>query len=89
MLGDGQVLLGKPDIELLDRLKITCKVVENQQVDRKFDSQTIKPTFDLNCRTITLNQRRSNSVDVINNNPNMLDCLRLVQIKRQTKKQAD
>ena len=35
---DSQVLLGMPDIELLDILKITYVVVGYQQADRKFNS---------------------------------------------------
>ena len=36
--GDGQVLLGTLDIEMLCILKITCEVTDGQQASRKFDS---------------------------------------------------
>ena len=38
--GNGQVLLGMPNIELLGKMKIMCKVVREQLADRKCDSQT-------------------------------------------------
>ena len=39
--GDSPVLLGMPDLELLDVLKITCKILEGQQADRTFNPLTI------------------------------------------------
>ena len=38
--GNSPVLLGLLDIEPLGLLKIMCKVLDQQQVGRKFDSQT-------------------------------------------------
>ena len=35
--GDGPALLGMPDIELLDILKIMCKVMVAPEVGRNFD----------------------------------------------------
>ena len=49
MPADVLVLLGMPDIELLDILKILCKVMGDQQTDSKFDSQTIQQPTD-QCR---------------------------------------
>ena len=37
---NGLVLVGVPDIELSGLLKIMCKVLDQQQVSRKFDLQT-------------------------------------------------
>ena len=71
--GDGPALLGMPDIELLVILKITCEVIEDQQVGRKFDSQAMEPNGTLNCRASMENKSRSDGVDVINNNLNMSD----------------
>ena len=39
VLGDGLVLLGMPDITFQDILIIMCKVVGDQQADRKLDSK--------------------------------------------------
>ena len=39
---NNQVPLGLLDIESLGLLKIMCKVLDQQQVDRKFNSQTKK-----------------------------------------------
>ena len=36
--GDGPGLLGIPDIKVLDILNIVCKLVDDYQVGRKFDS---------------------------------------------------
>ena len=38
--GDGPVLLGMPDIKLLGLLNKTCNGLDQEQVGRKFDSQT-------------------------------------------------
>ena len=69
VLGDGSVLLEMPDIELLGILKITCDVVEDQQLGRKLNSQTMDPTDTLNCRANMEDENRSDSVDIINNDP--------------------
>ena len=49
VLGDGPALLGMPDIELIGIIKIMSEVVEDQWVDRKFDSQTMAPASTLSC----------------------------------------
>ena len=51
--GDGPALLGMPEIELLDILKTMCTVVEYQQADRTFDSQTMKPFSNLSYKVHT------------------------------------
>ena len=55
---------------------MTCEVVEDQQADRKFDSQAAEPTSTLNFRANTENESRSDSMDVPNNNPNISDYFR-------------
>ena len=57
-------------------LKITYEVVEDQQVGRKFYSQSMKPTGTLNCRTHRGDDGRSDSVGLSNNNPNISDYFR-------------
>ena len=47
--GDGPVLLGMPETELLGIPKIACELVENQPVGMKYDSQIMEPTGFLNC----------------------------------------
>ena len=71
--GDDLALLGMPNIEFLDIPKITCEVVDNKQVGRKFDSQIIEPTGTVNSRAHAGNNSRSHSIGGINNNPNISD----------------
>ena len=87
--GDSPALLGMPDIELLVGLKIMCYVVEGQQVDRKFNSQTVEPSSALSCNKNTHQDSRSDNVDVIKINSNMLDYFRLAKTEKQTKGQAN
>ena len=77
-----------PDIELLGILKIMYNVVEDQQADRKFDSQTMKPAGTLSCRANEENENRSDNAYVININPNMPDDF-TSSTKRQTRRQSD
>ena len=58
MPGDGPVLLGMPDIKLLNLLKIMCEVVEGQQPDRKFDFQIIQPSNGPSSEEKTADQDR-------------------------------
>ena len=73
---DSPVLLGIPDIELLDILKVICDVTEGQQADRKFDSQTIESSSTLSNKVNTDIEGRSYNVDVINSNSNMQNYFR-------------
>ena len=73
VLEDSPGLLGMPDIELLGILKIMFDVVEGQQADRKFDSQSVEPSSTLGYRANTDRESRSNNVDVINSNSNFPD----------------
>ena len=70
---DSQTLLGMPDIELLQILKIMCEVVEGQQADKKFDSKTMELSSTVSCRVNTDWESRSDNADVININLNMSD----------------
>ena len=47
--GDNLVLIGVPDIESFDILKIACDLVRDQQADRKFNSQT-QPSNGPSCK---------------------------------------
>ena len=73
MPGDGPVLFGMYDIELLGIPQIMCDVIEGQQEDRKFDSQTMEPSNATNCKANTDIDRKSYNTDVINSNSNMKD----------------
>ena len=86
---DGPMLLGMPDIELLGILKITCDVVEDQQVGRKFDLEITEATHALNCKTHTVDDCRSDSTGITSNNANMSDYFRSSQTEEQTKKPGD
>ena len=48
--GDCQALLGMLDIELLNVLKIMCKVMSYPHQSRKFNSQTIEASSSSSCR---------------------------------------
>ena len=64
LLGDGPSLLGMPDIQLLDILKMMCEVVEYQQADRKLNSQTIQPYDGLGCKVNMDQQIKTDNADV-------------------------
>ena len=53
MLGDGPTQLEMPGIELLGTQKTMCEVVRDQQTDRKFCSQTMKPSSAIRCQAAT------------------------------------
>ena len=55
---------------------MTCEVVEGQQADRKFDSQTIKLSSTPRCNANTDQEINSDNVDVINANLNTQDYYR-------------
>ena len=76
------------DIEVLGLIKIMFEVVEDQQVDRKFDSLTTEPTVTLNCRINSGDDSRSDGMGIINNNPSISYYCRSTA-KGQTKKPAD
>ena len=50
---DGPALPGMSDIELLGLLKIMCELVGCQQVELKYDSQTIKLSRAPSCKANT------------------------------------
>ena len=85
---DGAVLLGRPDIKLLDILKITCEVMGDQQADRKFDSQTIQQSNNPSCKTNKTQQIRADNENADNVNSNMLDCFRSSTNRAADKGQA-
>ena len=79
-----------PDTELLGILKKTSEVVKDQQLGRRFDSQTMEPTDDVNCKTNMWTNSRLDSNGIINNNPNISDYFRssTKQRDRQRSKQT-
>ena len=74
--GDGPPLLGMPENELLDILKIMCEVVGDQQADRKLESQTIQPSNSPRCKANRSQQTKRDYVGVNDANSNMSDHLR-------------
>ena len=76
MPGDDLALLGIPDNELLDMLKITCKVVGDQQTDRKFNFQTIQLSSGLSCKANTGQLIKTDNVDAVDPSANMPDYFR-------------
>ena len=77
--GDDNTLLGIADIELVCILKIMCEVVEGQQADRKFGSQTMKLSTASGCKANTDWESRYDNMDIINTNPNT----RLLQVQHR------
>ena len=69
--GDGLMLLGMPDIKLLNLLKIMWGVVGDQKADRKFKSQTIWLSNGPKCKANTGQQIKADNVDINNDNSNM------------------
>ena len=47
--GDGPVLLGMSDIELLSILRITCDIIDEPHESRKFNLQTIEMSDSPRC----------------------------------------
>ena len=74
-----------PDIELLGLLKVTCEVVEGQQADRKFNSQTIQLSNGRRCKANTDWEITSDTSDVLNANSKMPDFFRS-SVNRAAKK---
>ena len=56
MPGDGSALLGMPDIEVLDILKITCEVMGDLYKSRMFDCQMIQPCNSPSCKANKVQQ---------------------------------
>ena len=76
VLGEGQALLGMPDAELLDLLKITCELVRDQQGDRKVDAQTKQPSNSPSCKANEGQQIKTDNVDIHDGNANIPDYFR-------------
>ena len=82
--GEGQALLGIPDIEFLGKLKMMCDVIESQEADRKCNSQTMEPSSTPCCKANTETKFRSDNVDAINSNSKVPDSFRCI-----TNREAD
>ena len=52
------------------------KVVGDQQVDRKFDFQTIQPSSRSSCKANTGQQVKTDNMDLVDANSNMPDYFR-------------
>ena len=75
-----------PDIELLGILKIMCDVVEGQQADMKYNSQTIEPPITLSCKVKIVLEKKLDNVHVIKINANMPDYFRFSTNKEDDKR---
>ena len=63
-------------------------VIEGQQAERKFNSQTMAPSTALSCKADTDQERRSDKADTINMNSNVPDYFGPTWTEKQTKEQA-
>ena len=76
MPGDGPVLLMMPDIELLDRLKITCELIGDPHESSNFNLQTIETFSSPSCRANKALQIKTDKVDANDTNANIPDYFR-------------
>ena len=82
--GDGPELLGMPDIELLNILRITCAVISGPHESRKLDSEAIEVSNSSSCIANRTQQMKTDKVGICDNNTNMADYFR-----SRTSKAAD
>ena len=69
-------LLWMLDIELLNVLKIMCKVIDNPHESRKFDSKTVEASDSPSCRTNKATKDETDKVDAHDKHVNMPDYFR-------------
>ena len=73
MSEDDPALLGMLDIELLSILKVACGLVEDQQANSKYDSQTIQLFNGYSCKANTVQHIKTDDADADDANSNMPD----------------
>ena len=78
-------LLGIPDIELLNIVKIMCEVIGDPHESQKFDLQAIGVSKSPSCRRSRVPQNKTDKVDVNDTNAIMPDYFRSAPTKLQTK----
>ena len=76
MPGDGPALLGMPDIELLNIVRITYKVIGVPKQSRKFDLQTVEAFYSHSCRTSITLWNITDKADAHDNNTDLPDYFR-------------
>ena len=86
--GDSPTLLGMPDTELLNILKIMCEVMGDPHESRKSDLQTMKEPNSHNCKTIKAQLIKTDNEDVNDANINIPDYFRLASTEQQKKEQV-
>ena len=73
---DIPVLLGMSDFKLLEKVKIMCEVVVDQQANRKLDSQTTQPCNGPSCKANKSQHIKTENAVVNDANPYASDYLR-------------
>ena len=76
MLGDGLALLGMPDIEMLDILKIMCEVMGGPHKSRMVSSQTMQASNGPSCKANKVQHIKTGYTDANNTNSNTPNYLR-------------
>ena len=81
------MLLGVPDIELLDILKIFCEVMGDSHESKNFGSETIQVSSVLSCKANKVQQIKADNADASDANSNIPEYLRS-SINRAADKRA-
>ena len=76
MLQNGLTMLGRPEIKLLNILKIMCVVIGSLHESRKFDSETTEALNNPSCRTNKAPHIKTYKLDANDINANMPDYFR-------------
>ena len=84
---EGPVLLGLPDIKLLNILRITYKVISDPCERRKFKSQIVEASNSPSSRTNRAPWNKTDKAGTHDNNINVQIISGPVQTKQQTEEQ--
>ena len=76
MAGYDPALVGMPDIEVLNILRMICDVIGSPSETRKFYLQTIKASNDPSCKVNKASQINTDKVGANDTNANMPDYFR-------------
>ena len=87
--GDSPIMLGMPDIELLNILRITCDTIGGYHESRKFNSQTVETSDSPDCRIKEAPQFITDKEDMHAGKRNMSDYFRLITDRVEDKRASE
>ena len=87
--GESAALLRMPDIKLLGILNVMCDVIEDQQDDSRFTSQTIEPYSAKSLKTNRDIDCMSDNENTVNSYSNMPDYFRSGSNREAEKRPAN